>query len=126
MYIYHLLLVHVHIPPDIITCTYTIVNRNIKEPTGRIYGIYPRPQGSYTTAGKLYNHIKVCSRVQQPYIIPGMTSRTCAVTERLQRMKAMKRVRQVNTQKKLSFFFKKRTNRWAFLPGTIRPISLKV
>ena len=57
------------------TCiyTYTIVNRNIKEPTGRIYGIYPRPQGSYTTAGKLYNHIKVRSRVQQgymPYIIP--------------------------------------------------------
>ena len=56
---------------------YTIVNRNIKEPTGRIYSIYPRPQGSYTTAGKLYNHIKVRSRVQQgymPYIIPGMTS----------------------------------------------------
>ena len=46
---------------------YTIVNRNIKEPTGRIYGIYPRPQGSYTTAGKLYNHIKVRSRVQQGY-----------------------------------------------------------
>ena len=84
---------------------YTIVNRNIKEPTGRIDGIYPRPQGSYTTAGKLYDHIKVRSRVQQgymPYIIPGMTSRTCAVTESLQRMKAMKRVRQVNTQKKLS------------------------
>ena len=76
-------------------CTYTIVSRNIKEPTGRIYGIYPRPQGSYTTAGKLYNHIKVRSRVQQgymPYIIPGMTSCTCAVdlvTKCLQRMKAM-------------------------------------
>ena len=74
---------------------YTIVNRNIKEPTGHIYGIYPRPQGSYTTAGKLYNHIKVRSRVQQgymPYIIPGMTSCTCAVdlvTKSLQRMKAM-------------------------------------
>ena len=57
--------------------TYTIVNRNIKDPTGHIYGIYPRPQGSYTTAGKLYNHIKVRSRVQQgymPYIIPGMKS----------------------------------------------------
>ena len=86
---------------------YTIVNRNIKEPTGRIYGIYPRLQGSYTTAGKLYNYIKVHSRVQQgymPHIIPGMMSWfcTCAVTESLKRMKAMKRVRQVNTQKKLS------------------------
>ena len=47
---------------------HTIVNRNIKESTGRIYGIYPRPQGSYTTAGKLYNHIKVRSRVQQGYM----------------------------------------------------------
>ena len=87
---------------------YTIVNRNIKEPTVNIYGIYPQQQGSYITAGKLYNHIKVCSRVQQGYIIPGMTSRTCAVTESLQRMKAMKRVRHVNTQKKLSLSLKKK------------------
>ena len=45
-----------------------------------------------------------------PYIIPGMTSWfcTCAVTESLNRMKAIKRVRQVNTQKKLSLSLKKR------------------
>ena len=40
-----------------------------------------------------------------PYIIPGMTSCTCTVTKR---MKAMKRVRQVNAQKKLSLSFKKK------------------
>ena len=81
-----------------------------------------QPQGSYTTTSKFVHEYNR----DMPYIIPGMTSRTCAVTESLQRMKAMKRVRQVNTQKKLSLSLKKRTNRWAFLPGTIRPISLKV
>ena len=87
MYAYIYIYIYIYI--------YTIVNKNIKKPTGRIYGIYPRPQGSYTTAEKLYNHIKVRSRVQQeymPYIIPGMTSCTCAVdlvTKSLQMMKAM-------------------------------------
>ena len=52
-----------------------------------------------------------------------MTSCACAVTERLKRMKARKRVRQVNTEKKLSLSLKKRTNRWVFLPGTIRLIA---
>ena len=51
---------------------------------------------------------------------------TCAVTESLKRMKARKRVRQVNTEKKLSLSLKKRTNRWAFLPGTIRLIAESV
>ena len=36
-----------------------------------------------------------------------MTSCACAVTERLKRMKARKRVRQVNTEKKLSLSLKK-------------------
>ena len=95
IYIYYILYIYIYIIYIIYIYIYTIVNRNIKEPTGRIYGIYPRPQGSYTTAGKLYNHIKVRSRVQQrymPYIIPGMMSCTCAVdvvTKSLQRMKAM-------------------------------------
>ena len=79
IYIYIYMLLYIYI--------YTIVNRNIKEPTGRIYGIYPRPQGSYTTAGKLYNHIKVRSRAAGIYVIPGMTSWfctcACAVTESL-------------------------------------------
>ena len=64
---------------------YTIVNRNIKEPTGPIYSVWHISP----TTGQLYNRREVIQPHQSsftstgPYIIPGMTSRTCAVTESL-------------------------------------------
>ena len=56
IYIYIYICICIYICIYIYIYIYTIVNRNIKVPTGTIYAIYPCAQGRYETAGKYDTH----------------------------------------------------------------------